>query len=226
MKKFFISPSLMCSNLMNAGSDIKTLEGCGADFLHIDVMDNHFVPNITLGPDFARAVRKTCGSPIDVHLMVENPENCIACWNFLGEGDIISVHYESSRHVQKALAAIRELGARPGIALNPATPFTLLGHVLDDIDVVLVMTVNPGFAGQRLIPAALEKIQALRLWLDERGRGDILIEADGNVSFDSARSLKEAGADIFVAGSSSVFSPEGGVAENYARLKNMLKNTL
>jgi ribulose-phosphate 3-epimerase len=214
----------MCVDLMNVQSGVRTLEECGTDFFHIDIMDNHFVPNLTLGPDFAKAVRKISAVPLDVHLMIEKPENFLSRYDFLGPADILSVHYEATAHVQKALAAIRDLGVRPGIALNPATPFTVLEHILDDIELVLVMTVNPGFAGQKLIPAALEKIRRLRLWLDERGKSGVLIETDGNVSFDYAAPMRQAGTDLFIAGTSSVFSPAGSIAENYRRLKSIIEN--
>ncbi|MDR1316642.1 MAG: ribulose-phosphate 3-epimerase [Spirochaetales bacterium] len=222
MREGKISPSLMCVDVLNAADNIRRLEKCGADYLHIDIMDNHFVPNITLGPDFAQAVRKISKVPLDVHLMIEKPENFLSQYSFLGPEDILSVHYEATFHVQKALAAIRGMGVRPGIALNPATPFTLLEHILDDIELVLIMTVNPGFSGQKLIPATLEKIRRLRLWLEERGRNSVLIAADGNVSFEYAAHIRQAGADLFIAGSSSVFSPTGSIEDNYARLKNVI----
>jgi ribulose-phosphate 3-epimerase len=212
----------MCLDLMNAQSGIRTLEECGADFFHIDIMDNHFVPNITLGPDFAKAVRSISKVALDVHLMIERPENFLHRYDFLGPGDILSVHYEATPHVQKALAAIRAMGVRPGIALNPATPFTQLEHILDDIELVLVMAVNPGFSGQKLVPAALEKIRRLRLWLDERGAHSVLIETDGNVSFDYAALMRQAGTDVYIAGSSSVFSPCAGIAANYRKLKSII----
>jgi ribulose-phosphate 3-epimerase len=213
----------MCVDLMNVQSGVRALEGCGTDFFHIDIMDNHFVPNITLGPDFARAVRKISAVPLDLHLMIERPENFLSQYGFLGPADILSVHYEATVHVQKALAGIRELGARSGVALNPATPFTVLEHILDDIEIVLVMAVNPGFSGQRLIPSALEKIRQLRLWLDERGKSGVLIETDGNVSFDHADRMRQAGTDLFIAGTSSVFSPGGSIAENYRKLKSIVE---
>lgn len=223
MRKGYIAPSLMCVDLMNAQRDIEALEKVGVEYLHIDVMDNHFVPNITLSTDFARAVRGVTKVPLDVHLMVEDPARyTIPQLSFLGPEDFISVHYEAVLHPLRALAAIRQLGCRPAIAINPATPICVLEDILDDVDMVLVMTVNPGFAGQKLIPSTLAKIARLRKMLDESGHEGTLIEVDGNVSFENAAKMHAAGADVYVAGSSSLFDPAAPLEANVERFRQII----
>jgi ribulose-phosphate 3-epimerase len=187
-------------------------------------MDNHFVPNITLSTDFAKAVKAITRVPLDVHLMVEDPAHItIPQLGFLGPEDIVSVHYEAALHPLRALSAIRQLGCRPAIAINPATPICVLEDILDDVEMVLVMTVNPGFAGQKLIPATLNKIARLRRMLEQSGHGDVLIEVDGNVSFENAVKMHDAGADVYVAGSSSVFAPGATLEENVRRFRAIIE---
>ena len=223
MRKGYSAPSLMCVDLMNAQRDIEALERVGVEYLHIDVMDNHFVPNITLSTDFAKAVKGITSVPLDIHLMVEDPARyTIPQLTFLGPEDIVAVHYEAVLHPLRALTAIRQLGCKAGIAINPATPICMLEDILDDVDMVLVMTVNPGFAGQKLIPSTLAKIARLRKMLDESGHGNVLIEVDGNVSFENAVKMHAAGADIYVAGSSSLFSKEASLAENTRRFREII----
>lgn len=217
-----LSPSLMCLDLLNAGAGVRALEEAGADYLHIDIMDNHFVPNITLSPDFVRAVKAAARVPLDVHLMIERPERSIDAYSCLGGEDILCVHCESTPHIQRALDRVKALDARAGVALNPGTPVSALEDLLPGLDMVLVMTVNPGFAGQAFIPAALEKIARARRLLDERGFQSIPIEVDGNVSFEAAPVMRAMGADIFVCGTSSVFSKEGTLRENCARLRGAI----
>lgn len=217
-----ISPSMMCTDLMNVRQDVKILEEAGADYLHVDIMDNHFVPNITLSPDFVKALKQITDLPLDIHLMVENPETILPALSECGAKDIISVHYESTAHIQRALAKIREKGAKPGVALNPGTPVGVLEDLLDDADVVLIMTVNPGFAGQKLVPAMLGKIRRLRGILDRSDRSRIAVEVDGNVSFENAAKMHACGADIYVGGSSSVFCPAHSIAENCRRLRAVI----
>jgi ribulose-phosphate 3-epimerase len=199
-----ISPSIMCADFRHLEDNIKLLEKAGVEYLHFDIMDGDFVPNFTLGPDLMRAVREVTTIPFDIHLMVRRPENHIGTFE-PRPGDLVSVHQESTVHLQRTLQKIRDYGASPAVALNPATPIYCIEDVLDDIEAVLIMTVNPGFAGQKLVPATLRKISNMRSFLDERGYNAVEIEVDGNVSFENAVKMRQAGADIFVAGTSSLF---------------------
>lgn len=217
-----ISPSMMCVDFMNVAADLATMEKHGIEYLHIDIMDGEFVNNYTLGTDFCKVMKKNSSIPLDIHLMIEKPENKLSWFEF-GEGDYVSVHYESTKHIQRALQQIKQRGAKPMIALNPATPLEVLEWVLPDIDAVLLMTVNPGFAGQKLVPQTLEKITACRKFLDERGYTNVEIEVDGNVSFENARKMSDAGADIFVAGSSSMFAKDITLDEGIEKLREAIK---
>lgn len=217
-----ISPSMMCVDFMNVAADLATMQKHGIEYLHIDIMDGEFVNNYTLGTDFCKVMKKNSSIPLDIHLMIEKPENKLSWFEF-GEGDYVSVHYESTKHIQRALQQIKQRGAKPMIALNPATPLEVLEWVLPDIDAVLLMTVNPGFAGQKLVPQTLEKITACRKFLDERGYTNVEIEVDGNVSFENARKMSDAGADIFVAGSSSMFAKDITLDEGIEKLREAIK---
>lgn len=208
----------MCADFLRLGEDLKVLESCGIEYLHIDVMDGVFVPNYTLGTDFVKRVRAASSIPLDLHLMVEDPESKLDWFEF-GEGDYVSVHVEACRHLQRALVSIRARGAKAMVALNPATPLSSLDEILPDVDGVLVMTVNPGFAGQKLIPQTLDKISLLRTLLDQRGYGHVEIECDGNVSFHNARLMSDAGANIFVGGTSSVYHRDASAEENINKLR-------
>lgn len=212
-----ISPSIMCVDFFVLDKCVREFEEQGIDLIHVDIMDGQFVPNFTLGTDFIKALKKRTNIPLDIHLMIERPENKLD-WFAFGEGDYVAVHYESTPHLHKALAAIRGKGARPMVAINPATPISVLEEVLGDIDAVLVMTVDPGFAGQKLVPSTLKKIKHLREYLDANGYEHIEIEVDGNVSFENARLMNEAGANIFVGGTSSIFCkdmPFGAAIEKF-----------
>ncbi|SCL94800.1 Ribulose-phosphate 3-epimerase [Sporanaerobacter sp. PP17-6a] len=208
----------MCIDFTNIEEDIKLLKASNVDYLHFDIMDGNFVPNYTFGPDFMNSIRKITDLPFDIHLMVENPERKLDFFN-IREGDIVSIHYESTTHVQRVLEKIKDLGVTPSIALNPSTPICCIEDILDDIGVVLIMTVNPGFAGQKMIPAMLNKIGRLRHYLDIKGYKSIEIEVDGNVSFENSRRMKKAGANIFVAGTSSIFSNRKNIRNGVYRLK-------
>ena len=217
MLSSLLSPSMMCVDYARFSETLRAFEAAGVELLHVDVMDGVFVKNYTLGTDFCRNLRKMTSIPLDLHLMITEPEWKIG-WFDVQPGEWVSVHAEATDHLQRALAAVRDAGGIPVCALNPATPLSVLDYVLDDIGAVLLMTVNPGFAGQKLIPASLKKIADCRRYLDERGKPGIRIETDGNVSFENAVKMRAAGADTFVAGSSSVFSGPD-IAGNIERLR-------
>ena len=217
-----ISPSVMCVDFFNLSETIAEFEKQGIEYIHVDIMDGVYVPNYTLGTDFIKQLKNHTKIPMDIHLMIENHENKLDSVEF-GEGDYVAVHYETTKHLHKAVAAIRARGAKPMVAINPAKPISVLECILDDIDAVLVMTVNPGFAGQKLIPSTLNKISQLRKYLDENGYENVEIEVDGNVSFENARLMSDAGANIFVAGTSSIFKAGQSMAENTAKLRNSIK---
>ncbi len=216
-----ISPSMMCADIMDLGSVVRTFEDKRIDYLHIDIMDGSFVPNFTLGTDYCDKLHRNTSIPLDIHLMIENPETKLEFFP-IKKGDYVSVHIESTKHLQKAIAEIRSKGAKPMVALNPATPIYAIENILDDIDGVLVMTVNPGFAGQKLIKTTLKKIRKLRNYLDDNGYRDIEIEVDGNVSFENAFLMRQEGANIFVAGTSSIFSPHFTIAEGINKLNSVI----
>lgn len=217
-----IAPSVMCAPLFAMDACLAELENNGVDLLHIDIMDGTFVQNYTLGTDFVKQLKEKTKLPLDIHLMINDPERKLD-WFVFGEGDYVSVHYEASQHLNKALGMIKARGAKAMVAINPATPICALESVLDDIDGVLIMTVNPGFAGQAMIESTLKKIRRLRQWMDDSGYSRIEIEVDGNVSFENAKRMSEAGADIFVAGSSSVFSKEAALPQNIVRLREAVE---
>ena len=221
MLKQMIAPSMMCADYARFTETLRTFEETGIELLHIDVMDGVFVKNYTLGTDFCRNLRRMSPIPLDLHLMITEPEQKIA-WFDVQPGEYVSVHAEATCHLQRALAAIRSLGAHPVAALNPATPLNVLDYVLDDIDAVLLMTVNPGFAGQKLIPSMLAKIADCRAYLDERGYSGVGIEVDGNVSYENARKMRAAGANIYVSGSSGVFSGDD-LGANIAKMRECVK---
>jgi len=199
-----ISPSMMCVPLFSMRETIHAFEAAGIEYLHMDVMDGSFVPNYMLGTDFIKQMRKLSPIPLDIHLMVDKPEDKLD-WFDIQPGELVSFHYEATNHAQRLCAHIRQKAAKPFIALNPGTPVSLLEDVLPDIDGVLIMTVNPGFAGQKLIPQTIDKTARLKVMLLDAGYHSVEIEADGNMSCENAKKLREAGADIFVAGSSGLF---------------------
>jgi ribulose-phosphate 3-epimerase len=213
-----ISASLMCADLMNLERDLHLLEEAGIEYIHMDVMDGHFVPNLMLMPDMVRRARAACRLPFDIHLMVEQPERFLPLFP-AQPGDLVSVHCESTPHLQRALAMIHETGAGAGAALNPGTPLTAIQEVLPDLDFLLVMTVNPGFAGQKLVPQTLDKVRRARTLLDEAGLSGVPIEVDGNCSFENAPKMTAAGAEILVAGTSSVFQKGLTIAEGAQKLR-------
>ncbi len=217
-----IAPSVMCVDFMNLPATLDAFQKLSIEYLHVDIMDGCFVPNYTLGPDFCRALKDATPIPLDIHLMITEPERKLD-WFPFGQGDYVSIHYEATAHPIRALQAIRRRGGKSMLALNPATPIQVLETALDDMDGLLIMTVNPGYAGQALIPRTLDKIRAARKFLDERGASHIEIEVDGNVSFENAAKMRAAGADIFVAGSSSVFKKDASLEHNTALLRQAIR---
>ncbi len=194
-----IAPSILAADFSKLGDEIKAIENAGADWVHIDVMDGHFVPNITMGPVIVKAARSVTPLPLDVHLMIENPDRYIPDFAKAGAA-LISVQVEASLHLNRTIQIIKEEGVRPGIVLNPSTSLSTIEWVLDSVDYVLIMSVNPGFGGQIFIPNSLDKIRALRKMIQNRGLST-LIEIDGGVNEETIESISEAGVDIFVAGS-------------------------
>ncbi len=205
-----LAPSILSADLGRLAEEVREVTLLGAEYIHLDVMDGRFVPNITLGPDFVRAVRAATDAIVDVHLMILEPERYVA--NFAKAGaDIISVHVEASPHLQRTLQAIRGLGKRAGVVLNPHTSETTLNYVMDDVDLILVMSVNPGFGGQSFLPLVLPKLRALRRMIDETGR-NIELEVDGGIGPDTAEQVVAAGARVLVAGSAIFGKADRGAA--------------
>lgn len=207
-----LEASVACANFAALETDLRQLSTGGVDWLHIDIMDGRFVSNFCLDFSLMETVRRITDVPMDCHLMIEEPERYVERTARAG-AEFISIHFEATRHVQKTLGDVREAGARAGIALNPATPVESLEYILDDIDMVTVMTVNPGAAGQRLIPAMLGKIADVRRLLDSTGHGDVEIQVDGNVSFANIPAMVEAGATMLVGGTSSIFHKDYSIPD-------------
>lgn len=195
-----LSPSLLSADCGNLAETLKNLESAGVKWVHWDVMDGQFVPNITFGQHVIKGLRPASGLFFDVHLMIERPERYLSEFRDAG-ADMLVAHVEATVHLQRTLAEIRRLGMKAGAALNPATPLSSLDYVLDDVDMVLVMSVNPGFGGQKFLPATLRKVAELRAKLNAAGRADCLIQVDGGVNLDNTGALVEAGADVLVSGS-------------------------
>ena len=197
MKK--LAPSILSADFSRLGEEIKAVEEAGADYIHIDVMDGHFVPNITVGPLVVETAKAITRLPLDVHLMISDPDRYIK--DFIQAGsDLLSVHVETCPHLQRTLTAIREQGAKSAVVLNPSTPLTALEYIVEDADMVLLMTVNPGFGGQNFIPTMLPKIQKVRHLIDEKNL-PIELEVDGGINLENINQVAQAGADILVAGS-------------------------
>ncbi len=210
-----IAPSILSAEFERLGEELTAIEEAGADWVHVDVMDGHFVPNITIGPVVVEAVKRSTHLPLDVHLMIEQPERYIEAFVDAG-ADTVGVHVETCPHLHRTIAQIREAGARACVVLNPSTPATAVEPVLRDVDQVLVMTVNPGFGGQRFIQSMLPKIETLRGWIDGLGL-DVDLEVDGGVSTETILAAASAGADVFVAGT-AVFG-----ADDYAEAISALR---
>jgi len=218
-----ISASLMCADLLNLERDIKILETLNCAYLHFDIMDGNFVPNIALSPDLVKTVRRVSKIPADIHLMVRHPENYLKSLD-IQPGDIVSVHVEATEHIQRILSSVRDMGGHPAAAINPGTPLCMVEEILPDIDMLLIMTVNPGYAGQKLIPQTIQKIADAKKLFKERGYNNIIIEADGCVSLENAVKMKAAGVEIYVAGTSSIFRKDetGGTVNLEKNIRGFL----
>jgi ribulose-phosphate 3-epimerase len=216
---FRIAPSILSADFARLGEEVRAVVAAGADLIHFDVMDNHYVPNLTVGPLVCEAIRPHCGVPIDVHLMVKPVDRIIPDFARAG-AKIISFHPEASEHVDRTLGLIREQGCKAGLVFNPATPLDWLDHVMDKVDLVLIMSVNPGFGGQSFIASALGKLAEARRRIDASGR-DIWLEVDGGVKADNIEAIARAGADTFVAGS-AIFNEKDRPAA-VARMREALK---
>lgn len=217
-RPILIAPSILAADIASLGAEVKAVEAAGADWIHVDVMDGHFVPNITIGPFVTEAVRRSTSLPVDVHLMIENPERYID--DFVKAGaDRVGVHVETCPNLHRSVAQIREAGAKACVVLNPATPVTALEHVMQDIDQVLIMTVNPGFGGQKYIKSMANKIRAVRSMIDE-GNLSVDLQVDGGIAADTIAHAYEAGANVFVAGT-AVFG--AGSPDDYPRAIALLR---
>jgi ribulose-phosphate 3-epimerase len=210
-----IAPSILSADFGRLAEEVRAISDAGADLVHVDVMDGHFVPNLTIGPPVVRAIKKATTVPLDVHLMIEHPERWVGEYAAAG-ADVISVHAEAAVHLHRTVEAIRAAGKRAAVALNPATPLEHVRHVLDLVDMVLLMTVNPGFGGQSFIPQVVEKIAALRALADERGLS-LDIEVDGGIKVDNVDTVAAAGANVIVSGS-GIFQA-GDYAATIARMR-------
>ena len=215
-----IAPSILSANFLKLGEEIRAAEEAGADILHIDIMDGHFVPNITIGPFIVEAIRTITSLPLDVHLMIEEPDKYLE--DFIKAGaDYLTVHYEASVHLHRTVHYIKENGIKAGVSLNPATPVWSLEHILPDIDMALIMSVNPGFGGQGFIQMSTDKIKTLKRLISEKGL-HTLIEVDGGVKLDNAMDIVSAGADILVMGSAFFHSKDYGTIVR--QFRDIVKN--
>jgi ribulose-phosphate 3-epimerase len=214
--KIKLAPSILSSDFARLGDQVAEAAAAGADYIHVDVMDGRFVPNITIGIPVVAAIKRATSLPLDVHLMIEEPERYLADFAKAG-ADILTVHYETCPHIHRSLQMIKELRVKAGVALNPGTPESALDYILKDADLVLIMTVNPGFGGQSFIESVLPKIRAVRRRIDD-GPFQTELEVDGGVSADTARNVVRAGATVLVAGS-AVFSSKHSVADGVHRIR-------
>ncbi|MBM3187657.1 MAG: ribulose-phosphate 3-epimerase [Chloroflexi bacterium] len=215
-REILIAPSILSADFGRLGEEVREAESAGADLIHVDVMDGRFVPNITVGPLVVRALRPVTRLPIEVHLMIEEPERYIGAFVEAGAA-LVTVHVETCPHLHRTLEQIRECGAAPAVTLNPATPLISLEPVLEQVEQVLIMTVDPGFGGQKMIPMALDKVRSLRRWIKERGL-NCRIEVDGGVNLDTLAQVLDAGADILVMGA-AIFAADGGIQEAMGALR-------
>ena len=222
-KAIKIAPSILSADFACLAQQIREAEAAGADYIHVDVMDGHFVPNITVGPLVVKALRRITSLPLDVHLMVENPEQFLEEFSNAG-ADIITVHWEACPHLHRSLEKIKRMGKKAGVSINPATPVWVLEEIIGEVDLVLAMTVNPGFGGQKLIPSTLTKVEKLRKMISEKGLATE-IEVDGGINEETAPAAVRAGAQILVAGA-AVFESPWGIREAIQRIRAAVEAAL
>jgi ribulose-phosphate 3-epimerase len=215
-----IAASILSADFARLGEQVEEAAAGGADWIHVDVMDGHFVPNMTVGPPIVAALRPTTDLPLDVHLMIEGPERLIPEFARAG-ADCITVHVETCPHLHRTIQQIKELGVQAGVTLNPGTPLSTLREILSEVDLVLIMSVNPGFGGQSYIPASTDKIARLRRMLDERGLAEVEIQVDGGIKVHNIAEVVAAGASVLVVGS-AIFNKQASVAANIAALRNQI----
>jgi ribulose-phosphate 3-epimerase len=218
-----IAPSILSADLAHLAKQVEEAEAAGADYIHVDVMDGHFVPNITVGPLVVKALRRVTSLPLDVHLMVEKPEQFLEDFSNAG-ADIITVHWEACPHIHRSLEKIKRMGKKAGVSINPATPVWVLEEILGEVDLILAMTVNPGFGGQKLIPSTLSKVEKLKRMLSEKGLAPE-IEVDGGINEETAPAAVRAGAQILVAGA-AVFESPWGIREAIKRIRKAAEAAL
>lgn len=208
-RKIYIAPSILSADLLQLKTQVEKLAAAGADFIHVDVMDGHFVPNLTFGPNMVKTLKRITSLPLDVHLMISNPDLYIEDYARAG-ADILTVHQEACTHLHRTIQTIHDQGIKAGVSLNPATSLSTIENVLDDLDLLLIMTVNPGFGGQRFIPQGLKKIARARKMMDAAGK-DILLEVDGGVDIHTVQNIVQNGANVLVSGS-AIFGQKDIVA--------------
>jgi ribulose-phosphate 3-epimerase len=218
-----IAPSILSADFAHLAEQVEEAEAAGADYIHVDVMDGHFVPNITVGPLVVKALRRVTSLPLDVHLMVEKPEQFLEEFSNAG-ADIITVHWEACPHIHRSLEKIKRMGKKAGVSINPATPVWVLEEILGEVDLILAMTVNPGFGGQKLIPSTLSKVEKLKRMLSEKGLAPE-IEVDGGINEETAPAAVRAGAQILVAGA-AVFESPWGIREAIKRIRKAAEAAL
>ena len=217
-----IAPSILSADFNRLGEEVLAVEQAGADYIHVDVMDGHFVPNLTIGPPVIASLRRVTSLPLDVHLMIQDPDMFLEPF-LLSGADILTVHVEASVHLHRTLAEIRKRGKRAGLTLNPATPLCLIEPALEWIDLILLMTVNPGFGGQEFIPAMLPKVEKVRQWIDKKGL-KVELEVDGGIKVENIGLLAKAGADVFVSGS-GIFK-RGHYGQTLAAMREKIRQAL